>query len=918
MRRAMLAITALGAVALILLPGNGASALRQLVDRVSRALDTSTSSSAHAATVTLAGEVLPGIARTRSIGSPKPGVQLTIAVGLSDRDPAGEAALLSATETPGTPQYRHFLTPTEFAARFGPSAGQYHAVQAWLQAGGLTITGTSSARDVVFARGDVAHLDALFGTTIRTFPSIAGSVLANVTAPRVPGDLDILGIVGLNTLQRFAPVNASAPHGTPAQGRILTPQDLWGIYDQPAQNQGQGETMAIIGAGRSETTVAALRQFEAAHQLPYVPVSTTYVGAGPFADLGGVFDIEWQLDTQASTGMAPEVQGEHLYFGPDLSDPSVLADFNQWADDNVAKQASASFGECESSPADADLHASSGGSFGNALEPLAEQTLARANLQGQTLFASTGDTGAYCPTLGLGLNGVTYTGDPRLNYPAASPHVVAVGGTVVLTDSASEAQRNQEIAWTHGGGGNSVFIPAPNFQLNEVLGRCITDPGGGTGATGRPCRGIPDVAAESGDVLGDGYTICDPECGNAEGGTSLSAPLWLGMWTRIQAAAPDSVQGLGPADPILYRLGEHPGTNAPDFYDVTLGSNGLYAAVPGWDNTTGWGSPDVRHLLLDIDGRIDPTNPVLPPPAPVATVSNPGSLVTPAACTPLFVVKPPHTVSEPTGSEDQQLELTSGDIKLSSDAQSLRVLLTVRNGSTTPPSGATGMTWLMDWQYSGVTYFASAQVDVVGSRQFRHGTVSSNSQGTTYTPISVSDTGSIGTGPGALVEIDVPRAGVGSPALGDQLSRPSGATFKSVGTPNLAGGGGTFLNGDTAGPGNDYLVGQTCGQSQAFELPAPSYVAPPAAANAPAVTAAAPTTRPVPAASPPSGSPSRSAVASPAATLDAKGIALHTVAGSAPGGLSLPIGGGTVAWVAIGLLLLGAGRVVFRRVRGEE
>jgi len=99
----------------------------------------------------------------------------------------------------------------------------------------------------------------------------------------------------------------------------------------------------------------------------------------------------------------------------------------------------------------------------NALEPVADQTLAQGVLEGRTLFAATGDTGSSCPVLVLGPdlgagNGVINQGVPIVNYPAASPYVVAVGGTVLYPDGSTPAQRGLEYPWPYTGGGQSFFI----------------------------------------------------------------------------------------------------------------------------------------------------------------------------------------------------------------------------------------------------------------------------------------------------------------------------------------------------------------------------------------------------------------------------------------------------------------------------
>ncbi len=76
------------------------------------------------------------------------------------------------------------------------------------------------------------------------------------------------------------------------------------------------------------------------------------------------------------------------------------------------------------------------------------------------------------------------------------------------------------------------------------------------------CRGIPDVADESGDIATSSYDIYSDELGGAsgEGGTSLSSPLMMGMWARVQAAAAASGTW-GFANPLIYAVEQerHPG-----------------------------------------------------------------------------------------------------------------------------------------------------------------------------------------------------------------------------------------------------------------------------------------------------------------------------------------------------------------------
>jgi pseudomonalisin len=129
---------------------------------------------------------------------------------------------------------------------------------------------------------------------------------------------------------------------------------------------------------------------------------------------------------------------------------------------------------------------------------------------------------------------------------------------------------------------------------------CLSDPDGNTTNTGQTCRGIPDVAAESGDIATSSYTIYSPELGgdSSEGGTSLSSPLWVGMWARIQGA---TAGGTGFADDDIYAVAGDAAKYARDFYDLQTATNGAYQAGPGWDYVSGWGVPDLADLAADVE-----------------------------------------------------------------------------------------------------------------------------------------------------------------------------------------------------------------------------------------------------------------------------------------------------------------------------
>ena len=395
--------------------------------------------------------LLPGLANATDLGPADASAPMSLVVGLSRPDPAGENAYLAAENNPQSPLYHQFLSPSAFAAKFGVPSSTRSAVISWLTSGGLHVDSVSAAGDNYAVSGTASQVAATFKTSIRRFDTAGKAFLANTSYPQVPSGLPVTTIVGLNTLQGFSlPAKI-----TPAQDTCLgstcvgvtTPKDLWSVYDQPAAYQGQGQQLAVLGEGQTDDVISDLRQFETANGLPQIPVTVKHpAGDTDFTDDSG--REEWNIDTQASSGMAPQADGMTLYFGSSLSDADVLKLIQQWTDDaNGPLQANASFGECETNP----TNAITGGplstlplpvmeGLGNNLQPQAEDVLKQAAMEGKTLFSSTGDTGSSCPVvaapiIGAG-NGLLNQVVPLTNYPASSQYATAVGGTVLYTDGA--------------------------------------------------------------------------------------------------------------------------------------------------------------------------------------------------------------------------------------------------------------------------------------------------------------------------------------------------------------------------------------------------------------------------------------------------------------------------------------------------
>jgi subtilase family serine protease len=181
---------------------------------------------------------------------------------------------------------------------------------------------------------------------------------------------------------------------------------------------------------------------------------------------------------------------------------------------------------------------------------------------------------------------------PFVEYPAASPYVVGVGGTTLLSNA--DGSYSGEIAWYAGGGGVSVFETSSAWQANIVP----------TSSAG--LRALPDVSMDADPNTGAIVYVAGAS--TVIGGTSLSSPLAAGVWARLQS---NSGNTLGYAPPKLYAgypaflgvpSGVPTGVTRPvdGFHDVLTGANWLYTALPNYDLTTGLGTFDVtaKNALL--------------------------------------------------------------------------------------------------------------------------------------------------------------------------------------------------------------------------------------------------------------------------------------------------------------------------------
>lgn len=533
---------------------------------------------------------------------PMPSSQtMTVRLGLQMRNAdALKAAVAGAQIVP----FSAFMTT------YAPTADQVAQVVSYLQSQGFTNVQAEPNNLLVDADGSAAAVQKAFNTTLHSFSQNGVTVHANVSPAYVPTKLAgiVIAVLGLNSAQIAkagpkkggqvaaaptpAPTASPSPRpcikntngttGTAVCPRYYDPPTFSITYDAGNTPSGGNTNVAIMTEGQLSGAISDFRWNERMFNLPQVPIKTVQVQPMS-SDTSG--NDEWTLDMTYSTGMAYKVKTLYLYNFASLSDSDIIAAYNRWTTDHVAQIANSSFGGCEVFP------------YVTGAMLVADEILVEAAAQGQTMFASTGDTGAYCGVAGVPPNGAP-GGLPFVEWPAASPYVVAVGGTDLFSNA--DGTYLGETPWEAGGGGISQFEYSPYWQQGvQPIG---------TTPVGYSFRGLPDVSYDASiETAATLYTSSSAVNGSCTpctaAGTSLSSPMAAGVYARFQSAHSNM---LGFAAPHLYNIYKN---NAPSetnagppptqliggYHDILTGSNGGYTAAPKYDYASGMGSMDIAR-----------------------------------------------------------------------------------------------------------------------------------------------------------------------------------------------------------------------------------------------------------------------------------------------------------------------------------
>ena len=504
---------------------------------------------------------------------------LHLAISLPLRNQQALTDLLRQLQNPASPNYHKYLTPAQFAERFGPTEKDYEAVADFAKAHGLTVTARRPNRVILDVDGAVSDIEKTLHVTMRTYqhPSEPRQFYAPDAEPTVADlPVSILHISGLNDYSLPHSNLHLKPAGQGAQATPDTGSGTSGAYGGGDFRAAYVPGTALTGSGQSVGLLeydgyyaSDITAYELQFGLPAIPLVNVSVDGGITTPGSG--DDEVSLDIEMAISMAPGLSAIYVYEAPNDFSPWVDI-LDRIADDDLASQISCSW---------------AGGTTG---DPTAEQIFQQMAAQGQSFFQACGDSDAY-------------TG--AIPFPADSPNISVVGGTE-LTTSGPGGSYVSETVWNQGtgiqypdglgtGGGISPTYPIPPWQQAVSMSS-------NQGST--TMRNIPDVAMTA-------YNIEVDYNDGSEGtfvGTSCAAPLWAAFTALVnQQAMANGQAAAGFINPAIYAIGTGAGYET-EFNDITTGNNfnpaspAKFSAVTGYDLCTGWGTPAGTALINALAG----------------------------------------------------------------------------------------------------------------------------------------------------------------------------------------------------------------------------------------------------------------------------------------------------------------------------
>lgn len=620
------------------------------------------------------GLLLAGLSTGALAASPTPAVDAGVAPATQNvqvtlvlklRNEAALEDYIKQTVTPGSAHYQQFLTTSQFAQQYGATDNDIAQVQTYLQKQGLS-SQVLPSHLAIRTSGTLAQFNQLFQTSVHNYVSRESGRTFHKPAASLQIPSAIANVVdvasGLSNERLYRSHHVSAPafaslakqsaktqalsatstgsSGNPTASGVpgeYTVGDVANFYNiNPLYKRGvvgKGSTVAIVTLSNFYPSDATTYWSEIGLTTKPNRITQVHVDGGGAIDDGSG---ETSIDVEQSGGVAPYAN-ILVYDAPNAGNGYVDA-FAQAVSDNIADSISTSWGSPEIfNFAALNVTGASDTDTTDVGDLRAFHAIfLEAAVQGQSLFAAAGDSGAYDTVrdLGAGTAVGDYTAPLTVDSPASDPYITAAGGTTrpfsYAFDGGPTASIKQESVWgwdyiqnyfdtnigpnvvdlfsTGGGGGVSVYWHTPFYQAftdgiqssqkNQSL--VFNDPvAGPTTDLILPShfqgRNVPDISLNADPETGYIFvSTFDGGLNSGEGGTSFVAPQLNGITALLRQSTGHRI---GLWNPQVYAIQNIFGYGSfSAFNSVRAGDNWFYFGAPRYNQGAGIGTLDVANL----------------------------------------------------------------------------------------------------------------------------------------------------------------------------------------------------------------------------------------------------------------------------------------------------------------------------------
>jgi kumamolisin len=598
----------------------------------------------------------------------KDNAPLTVTVVLKLRNDKEMKQLMTAIYSPSNPAFHHFISPSQFRERFAPTDATVQKVMRYFHAAGLTATRFTG--NLIRVSGSRKEMEDVFGVKLHTFEIPAHDTTAayRFHAPTSNPQMTPLlkstvqAVLGLDNEPRFHPhiqyppekfkplplppqfAIANGAPDTPNQPGLWTIKDFVQYYNiQPLYDRqvfGKKHTIGIVTLASFTMSDAFAYWKDLGLQTDPRRITLVNVDGGPGEPSDESGSLETTIDVQQSGGIAPAAK-IIVYQAPNTIEAYFDA-FAKAIDSNIVDTLSTSWGIWEFFPSLVNRQDPKTGQVESEL--LAYNSLfVQAALQGQSLFAAAGDSGAYDANERRLFALPQFTKILSVDHPASQPFVTAVGGTTlpgpqffIMPDGSKfslDIKQEQAWGWRYltdlckklgldpvscgifpngGGGGVSSFFTTPSYQLSipgilqtEADQRLVdtttfppqiitTLPGHYYG------RNVPDVSFNADPDTGYIVPYTSEEQGfitlTFMGGTSFTAPQLSGVTVLLDQVSHGRLGLLNMELYNLVRSNEAYKGHHPPFRQMLQGDNWFYRAHKGYNQAAGVGVMDVANF----------------------------------------------------------------------------------------------------------------------------------------------------------------------------------------------------------------------------------------------------------------------------------------------------------------------------------